>query len=334
MKKKKILMLTTGGTIASGPTENGLSPVLSPDELQSYITEFRDVCELECQALCSLDSTNITPAHWQMIVRAIRDRYDDCDAFLICHGTDTMAYTAAALSYLIQDAQKPILITGAQRSILLEITDAKKNLRDSILFALDERTKGVNLVFDGNLIVGTRAKKTSSFSYNAFSSINFPALARIQNDRVIYYVPPCPASGPVRFYDQLNPRLFLLKLTPGISPDIIPLIVRLYDCILVESFGVGGLPDSILDPLCSELARYEPHKKVLVITTQVTYEGSAVDTYEVGRRVHNRVPFLETRDMTLEAAYTKLMWILGGKISSWNELETAFYSPINYDLSF
>ena len=245
-----------------------------------------------------------------------------------------MAYTAAALSYLIQDAQKPILITGAQRSILLEITDAKKNLRDSILFALDERTKGVNLVFDGNLIVGTRAKKTSSFSYNAFSSINFPALARIQNDRVIYYVPPCPASGPVRFYDQLNPRLFLLKLTPGISPDIIPLIVRLYDCILVESFGVGGLPDSILDPLCSELARYEPHKKVLVITTQVTYEGSAVDTYEVGRRVHNRVPFLETRDMTLEAAYTKLMWILGGKISSWNELETAFYSPINYDLSF
>ena len=104
MKKKKILMQTTGGTIASGPTENGLSPVLSPDELQSYITEFRDVCELECQALCSLDSTNITPAHWQMIVRAIRDRYDDCDAFLICHGTDTMAYTAAALSYLIQDA--------------------------------------------------------------------------------------------------------------------------------------------------------------------------------------------------------------------------------------
>ena len=87
--------------------------------------------------------------------------------------------------------------------------------------------------------------------------------------------------------------------------------------------------DNALDRL-AEL----PYKKVLVITTQVTYEGSAVDTYEVGRRVHNRVPFLETRDMTLEAAYTKLMWILGGKISSWNELETAFYSPINYDLSF
>lgn len=334
MRKKKILMLTTGGTIASAPTENGLAPVFSPAELQSYITEFQDVCQLECQALCSLDSTNITPKHWQMIARAIRQRYDGYDAFLICHGTDTMAYTAAALSYLIQNADKPILITGAQRSILLEITDAKKNLLDSILFALDGRAIGVHLVFDGKLIAGTRAKKTSSFSYNAFSSINFPTLAQVQNDRVIYYVPPCPPAGPVQFYDALNTNLFLLKLTPGISPDIIPLIVKLYDCILVESFGVGGLPDSILDTLCTELSHYKSYEKVLVITTQVTYEGSAVDTYEVGRRVRNRVSFLETRDLTLEAAYTKLMWILGQGVASWDELEKAFYTPVNYDMAF
>ncbi len=269
-----------------------------------------------------------------MIARAVHDNYEKYDAFLICHGTDTMAYTAAALSYLIQNADKPILITGAQRSILQEITDAKKNLRDSILFALDERTRGENLVFDGKLIAGTRAKKTSTFSYNAFSSINFPALAQVQNDRIIYYVAPCPPCGKLKFYDQLNTNIFLLKLTPGISPEIIPLIVKLYDCIVVESFGVGGLPDSILDTLCSEMARYEPHKKVLVITTQVTYEGSAVDTYEVGRRVRNRVRFLETRDLTLEAAYTKLMWILGKGVSSWEELETTFYSPINYDIAF
>ena len=127
---------------------------------------------------------------------------------------------------------------------------------------------------------------------------HFPSprsLPPVSYTHLIYYVPPCPASGPVRFYDQLNPRLFLLKLTPGISPDIIPLIVRLYDCILVESFGVGGLPDSILDPLCSELARYEPHKKVLVITTQVTYEAVSY--------THLNIPGHRSREQTHNRQY-------------------------------
>lgn len=330
--KKRILMLTTGGTIACAPTQSGLAPVLSPDELLAYVKEFEAVCDITAQAVYSIDSTDVTFGHWLALARRLRSEYAHYDAFLICHGTDTMAYTAAVLSYLIQDCEKPILLTGAQKSILMEITDAKKNLRDSLLCALCPDTHGVCVVFDGSIIAGTRAKKTSTFSYNAFSSINFPVLGRVQNDSVRYYFPPSVPLAPVRFYDALDPNIFLWKLTPGISPCVVSAVVEAYDAVIVESFGTGGLPASIANALCDEMSRFAPHQKVLAIATQVTYEGSAVDTYAVGRRVRDRVPFLETYDMTLEAAFTKLSWAMAQKPPARAALDALFYTPVNHDL--
>ena len=109
--------------------------------------------------------------------------------FIICHGTDTLAYSAAALSYLIQNADKPVILTGAQQPISNEITDAKKNLRDSVICALDPGSRGVMVVFGGHVIAGTRAKKNKTISYDAFASVNFPALALVQGDRLVRYVP-------------------------------------------------------------------------------------------------------------------------------------------------
>jgi L-asparaginase len=330
--KKRILMLTTGGTIACAPTANGLAPTLSSDELLGYVREFETVCDIEAQAVYRIDSTDVTFDHWLTLARTLQAAYAQYDAFLICHGTDTMAYTAAALSYLLQNCAKPILLTGAQKSILMEITDAKKNLRDAVLCALHPQTHGVCIVFDGNIIAGTRAKKTSTFSYNAFSSINFPVLGQVRDDRVLYYLPPAVHNTPPRFYTALDANIFLWKLTPGVSPKIIPAMVDAYDGIIVESFGVGGLPASISDALCSALATYAPHEKVLAIATQVTYEGSAVDTYAVGSRVRQSTAFLETYDMTLEAAFTKLAWAMAQKPTSRAALEALFYTPVNYDL--
>ena len=155
-----------------------------------------------------------------------------------------MAYTAAALSYLIQNSVKPIVLTGAQKSILQEITDARKNLHDSIRCALDDRSRDVMLVFDGKIIAGTRAKKTATFSYNAFSSINFPVLGQIHDNTVVYYIQK-DICGPVRFFNRMDRKVFLLKLTPGMSTEIIPHILSVYDCIIIEGFGVGGLPDRL-----------------------------------------------------------------------------------------
>lgn len=157
---KKILMLGTGGTIASRQTKDGLAPGLTPEDILSYIPAVKNVCEVQTKQVCNLDSTNVTPEHWKMMVKAVEDNYAYYDGFVICHGTDTLAYTAAALSYMIQNSAKPIVVTGAQKPINMDVTDAKTNLLDSFIYAADDDSQGVNLVFDGKVIVGTRAKKS------------------------------------------------------------------------------------------------------------------------------------------------------------------------------
>lgn len=328
---KKLLILTTGGTIASVKTPHGLIPALTSEELLSYLPEIGKDFQLTTKAVCNLDSTDITPDHWLMLARAIKEEYENYDGFVICHGTDTLAYTSAALSYLIQHSSKPIVLTGAQKPIGLEITDAKTNLRDSILYAADPDSSGVQIVFDGKVILGTRAKKTKTLSYAAFSSINFPFLATIQEGRIIRYLPPEKEKQQVTFYNKINPKVFLLKLTPGISPLLLSDIFRLYDCIIIESFGVGGIPNSLEKELFSQLSQYAPEEKVLVMTTQVTYEGSNVGTYEVGRKLRESFNILEAKDMTLEAVLTKMMWIMAEENLTWPDICRKFYSRINSD---
>ena len=207
--KKHLLVITTGGTIASVKDEAGLVPSLTSEELLSYLPELGEDIMLTTKALYSLDSTDITPDHWLGLAKTIKDNYYKYDGFVVCHGTDTMAYTAAALSYLIQGSSKPIVLTGAQKPIGFEITDAKANLRDSILYAADDESMGVQIVFDGEVITGTRAKKTKSLSYAAFSSINYPLLASIHEGRIIRYMKQKkPETAPV-FYDKLNKKVFL-----------------------------------------------------------------------------------------------------------------------------
>ena len=171
---KQILVIATGGTIACRSTEKGLMPQIEMEDFLNYVPKIREMCCLHAVQLMNLDSTNMQPENWIAIADTIHKEYDRYDGFVVLHGTDTMAYTAAALSYLIQNSQKPIVLTGSQQPIQMEITDAKKNLHDSIMYAADPESTGVCLIFDGKVIAGTRAKKTKSFSYHAFSSINFP----------------------------------------------------------------------------------------------------------------------------------------------------------------
>ena len=131
---KKILLIATGGTIASKYTAEGLAPQISADELLEYIPEAREFCTIDTVQPFALDSTNVCADHWLKLARLIESKYEFYDGFVLCHGTDTMAYTAAALSYLIQNNRRPIVITGAQKPIDLAITDARSNLLDSSAF--------------------------------------------------------------------------------------------------------------------------------------------------------------------------------------------------------
>ena len=329
---KKILMMTTGGTIASAETARGLIPALGGEALLSYLPDMTKICELDTIEVSAVDSTNISLEIWIKITETIRDTYDKYDGYVVCHGTDTMAYTAAALSYMIQNLDKPIVLTGAQKPITFDSTDAKVNLTDSILYAIDEGSRGVCIVFNGKVITGTRGKKTMSVSYQAFSSINFPFLANIQNGKIIRYIKQEAPTEPVSFHFDMNPHIFLLKLTPLTTDNLIKEIFLRYDCIIVESFGVGGLPETLVDTFSSCLACYKESEKVLIITTQVMHEGSNISTYEVGKGLEGRVRYLETRDMNLETVLAKIMWILGKKNLNYEEIETLFYTSMNFDL--
>ena len=328
---KKILLITTGGTIASKQTENGLSPGTNCQELLEYIPGVAAICQVDAVQILSIDSTNIQPEYWLLMAKTIRENYDQYDGFVLSHGTDTMAYTAAALSYLIQDADKPIILTGAQKPISDPITDAAKNLLDSFRFACEEGVRGVYLVFSGLAIVGTRAKKTKSKSYGAFESINFPSAAFIDDRRIVRYVRPEEQKGPVRFYDAINPRVFLLKLIPGMEPDILDYIGDHYDAVVIESYGVGGLPFADQRKFLSKLETLTQKGRSVVVATQVVSEGSDMSIYEVGFKALNQYNVLQAYDMTVEAAVTKLMWILA-KTKDYAQVKELLYTRINDDL--
>ena len=250
---KNILLIATGGTIASAEDGHGLSPSLTGEDLARAVPEIARLAHIGICQLMNIDSTNMQPADWLRISRAIVQEYDAYDGFVVLHGTDTMAYTAAALSYLIQNSPKPIVLTGSQKPMEDSFTDAKLNLFQSILYAVDDRSHDVTIVFNGAVIAGTRGRKQRTMSFNAFKSVNYPSIAYIRNDRIIRSGDALVAAqglaataskptGP-HFFDTLDERVFVLKLTPGISPEIFGLLKPNYDAIILETFGIGGIPE-------------------------------------------------------------------------------------------
>ena len=320
---KNILMIGTGGTIASEMTPSGLTPELNSTQLLSFVPRIGEMCHVDCVQLYSLDSTNIRPAHWLGVARAVRENYDRYDGFVISHGTDTMAYTAAALSYLIQGSQKPIWFDG---------TDSKRNLTDAFLYAC-RGCGGVQIVFNGKVILGTRARKTCSKSFQAFSSVNYPDLAVVQDEHLLQYMRCACYPSPV-FYDALDDKVGLLKLIPGTPAAVLEFMLDRFDGLVIESFGVGGLPEyegdaSYFDIIHRGIAR----GKLVVMTTQVPNEGSNLAVYHVGGRLKSTLRLLEAFDMTTEAAVAKLMWILG-QTRDFGEAEKLFYQPVARDILY
>jgi len=335
---KKVLLIATGGTIASGYTREGLAPRIAAEDLLQYVEEYQAFCRVEVVQPFSLDSTNVYAKHWLELAGLIEGQYASYDGFVICHGTDTMAFTAAALSYLIQNSRKPIVITGSQKPISLPVTDARTNLLDSLRFASDDRAHGVNIVFGGNAIAGTRAKKERSKSYNAFSSINFPNVAALCDGKLVFYIDDKDRiNGPVVFYHTLNERVLLLKLMPGMDGSVLERLFPYYDAVVIEAFGVGGLPEYGQVPFYAEIRRWTEAGKIVMMATQVTHEGSDMEVYRVGRVIKEDFHLLEAYDMTLEATVTKMMWALGqaeqfscpGQPEQFRRL---FYRTVNHDM--
>ena len=329
---KKILLLGTGGTIASEPHNTGLSPELSPEQLLSFVPGISSRCRVESRSLFSVDSTNMTPSHWVRIAEAVRDAYDDFDGFVISHGTDTMAYTAAALSYMIKGSVKPVILTGAQKPIGYDSTDSKINLSDAFVCACADGMCGVNIVFNGRVILGTRARKTHSKSYAAFQSINYPCIATVQDGVLTQYIKPESAPVP-EFNTELVTKVGLIKMTPGFDPEQLEFLLSRKDAVIIESFGVGGIPSYGDDRLLDAIIDGIKAGKVIIMTTQVQNEGSDLAVYNVGHRLRGWRNVLEAYDMTTEAAFAKIMYILG-KTKDPDEISRLFYEPVAHDILY
>ena len=329
---KKILFIATGGTIASAKTENGLTPAITSDELLNAVPQVKDLCAVDTVQPYSLDSTNMCWKQWIHVAEIIRDNYAKYDGFVIAHGTDTMAYTAAALSYLVQGSPKPIVLTGAQKPIWFDGTDSKRNLTDAFLYAC-RGCGGVQIVFNGKVILGTRARKTCSKSFHAFSSVNYPDLAVVQDGHLLQYMR-CACYPRPLFYDTLDSRVGLLKLIPGTSSELIDFMLDRHDGLIIESFGVGGLPEYEGDDSYYDVIRRGVERgKLVVMTTQVPNEGSNLAVYHVGGRLKSTLHLLEAYDMTTEAAVAKLMWIMG-QSRDFRRAEELFYRPVARDILY
>ncbi len=309
---KRLALLATGGTIACTPSENGLVPTLTAADLLDAIRD-RLPCDVEPVDVFRMDSSNMQPEEWCQLARATDEALRTFDGVVITHGTDTMAYTASALSFMLAGIRKPVILTGSQLPIGHPLTDAPGNLRRAIAAAMLPEG-GVYVCFDHKLISGVRCVKTHTTAMDAFSSINAPLSGFFDVEGVHMTHPQgyTPAGGLAQEYTlhgRLDPRVILLKLIPGTSPDVLRYVSEAgYRGVVIEAFGLGGLHYIRRNLVAALQALAESGVYVLVVS-QCLHEKADFSVYEVGRGMM-RALVHSGRDMTTEAAVTKLMWAL------------------------
>ncbi len=330
---KKILLIATGGTIASSEKGNGLAPSYDANALLKPIPEIHDLCSITGKLIMNIDSTNMHPRFWVDIAKTIYDHYHDYDGFVVTHGTDTMAYTAAGLSYMLQNIKKPVVLTGSQFSIEAVGTDAKQNIGDAIRFSLED-IAGVFIAFDGKIINGTRAMKIKTKSLDAFISVNYPYIANIKHGKINYntYVSKetyVNTGKEFIFHSSLCTDVFVLKLFPGMDPKIFDYVKKEYKGIVIESFGIGGIPFENYN-ITGKVKELVDAGVAVVVTTQCLEEGIDLNVYEVGKELaKNQIIYAE--DMNTEAIVAKLMLSLG-KSNNINEVKKIMETPIMDDM--
>ena len=304
---KKILMLGTGGTIASVSSENGLVPALDGKTMVALVPELEGLCHIDYKHLLNLDSSNIAPKHWKIIANAIAENYDAYDGFVITHGTDTMAYSAAALSQMVSGCKKPVVFTGAQLPIGAEGTDAKDNVYHAFLTATSE-AQGVCLTFGNVVIHGLYAKKMHSENFNGFCSINREPLATISDHKLNWtsFEGAGVDGETFTINTKLEEKVAVVKLTPGLSPDILDFYLeRGYKGVILESFGAGGVPNDENNwlPAVEKLIKNGVR---VVCATQCTYDGVNLSVYPIGT-LAKKLGAESAEKLTIEASLVKLM---------------------------
>ena len=308
MEKKKILLVTTGGTIASIPGGEGLEPHRS-DVMERELQQLRTYYDITVRDVMCLDSSNIRPEEWQLIAQEIFEQRTGYDGIVVSHGTDTMAYTASAVTFMLPNIDRPVVFTGSQLPLRDILSDGPDNLRTAFAMAASGKS-GVFLAFDRKVMLGCRAVKVRASGFSAFESVNARYAAQVSNLGLVIneaVLPKC--QGQTALRTDISKNVFLLKLTPGLNPAVFDMLAAMgYKGIVIEAFGLGGI--NVLNRGLRGIHRCVEDGISVVVTTQCLYDSSDLRVYQVGNKLLE-MGVIQGRDMTSEAAMTKLMWAIG-----------------------
>lgn len=324
--------MTTGGTIASESSDEGLKPGLLSGDILTNVNSIAERYDVTTRDLFQLDSSNIQPEEWQLIARSIAASYRDYDGIVITHGTDTMAYTSSVLAFMLRNIPVPVVLTGSQLPVSHPLTDAKDNLFCAFAMASSGHP-GVFLAFNRKVLRGCRAVKVRTKSFDAFESINCPPVAKVDvgglivSEELILH----PADG-FELKDNLCSDVFLIKIIPGLNPDLLNML-RHTGCrgVVIEAFGAGGMHFMRRD-LISALQALADSGVAVIVCSQCLYESCDFSIYQTGMRLVEHNGIIQARDMTTEAAVTKLMWCLG-QTEELAELRRLFTSDLAGELN-
>lgn len=310
--KKKILLLTTGGTIASLPGGDGLEPHRS-EVMERELNQLRTYYDITVDDVICLDSSNIRPEEWQLIARRIFEERAGFDGIVVSHGTDTMAYTASAVTFMLPNIDLPVVFTGSQLPLADMLSDGPDNLRTAFAMAASG-FPGVFLAFDRKVMLGCRAVKVRASGFSAFESVNARYAAQVSNRGLVVDTRVLPeVHGEAALRPEISQSVFLLKLTPGLNPAVFEMLAAMgYRGIVIEAFGLGGV--NVLHKGLRGIRRAVEDGISVVVTTQCLYDSANLEVYQVGSKLLE-LGVIQGRDMTSEAAMTKLMWAIGQGMS-------------------
>jgi L-asparaginase len=304
--RKTVLLLHTGGTLGMvGGRPTALHPGPFAEALRARVPELTELANIELELFSNLDSSEVQPEAWLALARRLHQRLPEVDGAVVTHGTDTLAYTASALSFLLPGLRRPVVLTGSQRPLQEVRSDARLNLVDAVTAALKGPAE-VTVCFDSHLFRGNRTVKVKVAEYDAFASPNFPALGTLGVHA--RFLPGLPPKGRPRLLERLEPRVFLLKVFPGLDPSLPLLLLPHLRGLVVEAYGAGNVPvdartgRSLLPLFVAARARKVP----VVVVSQAQRNAVELGLYEGGAAI-SAAGAIDGGDLTAPAAVTKLM---------------------------